>query len=184
MDETYGRVDAQRSERAHMALASDPHAVSGRRPLYASLEVDSSAEEAFALLCAVEKWPVWLSFLRSARLVTPSEPIGVGSEVIVRSAIPGEEEQLYEIDAFMTNYHLSLVGAFSVRRRLDFRIERRTSCARVHVRLSYPAYHGRVGALVDDWRRGRKLAAALEDALVHFKGLVEYRRDEPVLADL
>lgn len=167
-----------------MAVASDPYTNSGRRPLYASLEVDSSAEEAFALLCAVEKWPVWLSFLRSARLARPNEPIGVGSEVVVRSSLVGEEEQLYEVDAFMTNYHLSLVGAYSVRRRLDFRIESRTSCSRVHVRLAYPAYHGRVGALVDDWRRGRKLAAALEDALVHFKGLVEYRRDEPVLADL
>jgi len=167
-----------------MAVASDPYTNSGRRPLYASLEVDSSAEEAFALLCAVEKWPVWLSFLRSARLVHPKLPIGVGSEVVVRSSVAGEEEQLYEVDAFMTNYHLSLVGAYSVRRRLDFRIERRTSCSRVHVRLAYPAYHGRFGAFVDDWRRGRKLAAALEDALVHFKGLVEYRTDGPVLADL
>lgn len=167
-----------------MAIAGEPYASSGRRALYASLEVGSSAEEAFALLCAVEKWPVWLSFLRSARLASPSSPIGIGSEVIVRSSIPGEEEQLYEVDAFMANYHLSLVGAYSVRRRLDFRIERRTSCSRVHVRLAYPAYHGRFGALVDEWRRGRKLAAALEDALVHFKGLVEYRRDEPALADL
>jgi hypothetical protein len=50
--------------------------------------------------------------------------------------------------------------------------------------MAYPAYHGRFGALVDDWRRGRKLAIALEEALVHFKGLVEYRRDEPALADL
>ena len=166
-----------------MAVASDPYANFGRRPLYASLEVNSTAEDAFALLCAVEKWPVWLSFLRSARLVSSKERLGVGSEVIVRSSIPGEHEQLYEVDAFMANYHLSLVGAYSVRRRFDFRIERRTSCSRVHVRLAFPAYHGRVGALVDDWRRGRKLAAALCDALVHFKGLVEFRRDEPLLAD-
>lgn len=167
-----------------MAIASDPQNVSGRRALYASLDVESSAEDAFALLCAVEKWPVWLSFLRSAQLAKPNQTIGIGSEVIVRSSVPGEEEQLYEVDAFMANYHLSLVGAFSVRRRLDFRIERRTSCSRVHVRLAYPAYHGRVGAMVDGWRRGRRLATALEEALVHFKGLVEYRRDEPALADL
>ncbi|MGA8532824.1 MAG: hypothetical protein WB615_01805 [Candidatus Tumulicola sp.] len=167
-----------------MAIVSDPYDASGRRPLYAGLEVDSSAEEAFALLCAVEKWPVWLSFLRSARLTEPGTPLGVGSEVIVRSSLPGEEEQLYEVDAFMSNYHLSLVGAYSVRRRLDFRIERRTTRARVHVRLTYPAYHGRLGALMDGWRHGRKLAAALDDALVLFKGLVEYRRDDAVLADL
>ncbi len=167
-----------------MAIVSDPDANLGRRPLYASLDVDSTAEEAFALLCAVEKWPVWLSFLRSARLATGDTPIGVGSEVVVRSSLPGEEEQLYEVDAFMSNYHLSLVGAYSVRRRLDFRIERRTTRSRVHVRLTYPAYHGRLGALMDTWRHGRRLAAALNEALVHFKGLVEYRRDGAVLADL
>ncbi|MBV8491598.1 MAG: hypothetical protein JO199_13810 [Candidatus Eremiobacteraeota bacterium] len=152
--------------------------------LSASLDLESPAEEAFALLCAVEKWPVWLSFLRSARLSEPLSPLGLGSEVVVRSSLPGDEEQLYEVDAFVTNFHLSLVGAYSVRRRLDFRIERRSQRSRVHVRLAYPAYHGRIGATIDRLMRGRKLAAALDDALVHFKGLVEYRRDDPALADL
>jgi hypothetical protein len=153
----------------------------GLRSLSASVDVESSAEEAFDLLCAVEKWPVWLSFLRSARLASAHEPLALGSEVIVRSGLPGDEEQLYEVDAYIRNFHLSLVGAYSVRRRLDFRIERKTSRSKVHVRLTYPAYHGRIGAWFDQMRRGRRLAAALDDALVHFKGLVEYRRDEPVL---
>lgn len=156
----------------------------GLRSFSASVEVETSAEEAFALLCAVEKWPVWLSFLRSSRLGNPASPLALGSEVIVRSSLPGDEEQIYEVDAFIANYHLSLVGAYSVRRRLDFRIEQKTSRAKVHVRFSYPAYHGRIGALVDHWRHGRRFSAALDDALVHFKGLVEYRRDEPALADL
>jgi uncharacterized membrane protein len=167
-----------------MAVVRDTPAQPGRRSLSASLDVDTPAEEAFALLCAVEKWPVWLSFLRSARLAQGSPALQLGSEVVVRSSLPGEEEQVYEVDAFIANYHLSLVGAYSVRRRLDFRIERKTTRSRVHVRLSYPAYHGRLGALMDGWRRGRKLATALDDALVHFKGLVEYRRDDAVLADL
>jgi uncharacterized membrane protein len=155
----------------------------GLRSFSASVDVDTSAEEAFALLCAVEKWPVWLSFLRSSRVVKPGSPLGLGSEVVVRSSLPGDEEQLYEVDAFITNYHLSLVGAYSVRRRLDFRIERKTSRSKVHVRLSYPAYHGRIGALLDRWRHGRRFTAALNDALVHFKGLVEYRREEAALAE-
>ncbi len=147
-----------------------------------SLDVDCSAEDAFALLCAVEKWPVWLSFLRSARRAC-SEPLDLGSEVIIRSALPGNEEELYEVDGLVANYRLSLVGAYSVRRRIDFRIERRTSCTRIHMRLAYPAYHGRFGLLLDRWQRGRRLASALDDSLIHFKGLVEYRRDAPVLAD-
>ncbi len=156
----------------------------GLRSFSASVDVETSAEEAFALLCAVEKWPVWLAFLRSSRLSKPTIPLALGSEVIVRASLPGDEEQIYEVDAFIANYHLSLVGAYSVRRRLDFRIEQKTSRSKVHVRFSYPAYHGRIGALVDQWRHGRRFRAALDDALVHFKGLVEYRRDEPALADL
>lgn len=165
-----------------MAITDVP-AQSGRW-LSASLDVESTPEEAFELLCAVEKWPVWLSFVRSARSSVAGDSFGVGSEVVVRTSLPGGEEQLYEIDAFTANYRLSLVGAYSLRRRIDFRIEQRTSRARVHVRLAYPAYHGRLGELLDGWRHRRKLSAALADALIHFKGLVEYRRDDPVLADL
>lgn len=167
-----------------MAIVTDALAHPGLRSFSASLDIESPAEEAFPLLCAVEKWPVWLSIVRSAKLVDPSAPAGLGTEVLVRSSLPGDEEQLYEVDLFIANYHLSLVGAYSVRRRLDFRIERKTTRSRLHVKLSYPAYHGRVGALLDRWRNARKVDRALDEALVHFKGLVEYRRDEDMLSDL
>src|SRR5580700_9704067 len=87
-----------------------------------SLEVASTAEAAFALICEVEKWPVWLSFLKNARRVDGG-PLGLGSEVALRSAIPGEAEELYEVDRFLGGHMISLVGAFSIRRRLDFRVE-------------------------------------------------------------
>jgi uncharacterized membrane protein len=165
-----------------MVIADDVFAA-GLPSHSASLDVDCPAEDAFALLCAVEKWPVWLSFLRSARRVGSEPGLQLGSEVIIRSGLPGDEEQLYEVDALIANYRLSLVGAYSIRRRLDFRIERRTSCSKVHVKLAYPAYYGRLGRLLDRWQRGRRLASALDDSLIHFKGLVEYNRDAPVLAD-
>ena len=167
-----------------MAIVTDALAHPGLRSFSASLDIEAPAEEAFSFLCAVEKWPVWFSMLRSATLVDPKAALALGSEVIVRSKLPGEEEQLYEVDLFIANYHLSLVGAYSVRRRLDFRIERKTTRSRLHVKLSYPAYHGRVGALLDHWRNARKVDRALGEALIHFKGLVEYRRDDAVLADL
>ncbi|MGA7746245.1 MAG: hypothetical protein WBG27_09565 [Candidatus Aquilonibacter sp.] len=139
----------------------------------ASLDIESPVEDAFALLCAVEKWPVWLPFLRSATLADPASPLSVGTEVIVRSSLPGDEEQAFEVDQFISNFHLSLVGLYSVRRRLDFRIERKTSRAKLHVKLSYPAYGGRLGALMDAWKHGRRFERGLDDALVHFKGMVE-----------
>jgi uncharacterized membrane protein len=166
-----------------MAIVTDAHAHPGLRSFSASLEIGSPVEEAFALVCAVEKWPVWLPFLRSATLADPASPLSVGTEVLVRSSLPGHEEQLYEVDQFITNHHLSLVGAYSVRRRLDFRIERKTTRAKLHLKFTYPAYGGRVGAMVDAWKHGRRLERGLDEALQHFKGLVEYRTGEPVLAD-
>jgi hypothetical protein len=164
-------------------LIADTAFVTGLQSHNASLDLDCSAEDAFALLCAVEKWPVWLSFLRSARRQSSQAELSVGSEVAIRSWLPGDEEQLFEVDAFIANYRLSLVGAFSLRRRIDFRIERRTSCSKLHVLLAYPAYHGKLGGLLDRWQRGRRFSIALDESLIHFKGLVEYQRDAPVLAD-
>jgi len=92
-------------------LIADTAFVLGFKSHSASLELDCPAEDAFALLCAVEKWPVWLSFLRSARRQSSQSELNVGSEVVIRSCLPGDEEQLFEVDAFIANYRLSLVGA-------------------------------------------------------------------------
>jgi uncharacterized membrane protein len=167
-----------------MAIVTDAHARPGLRSYSANLDIDAPVEEAFALLCAVEKWPVWLPFLRSATLADPASPLTVGTEVIVRSSLPGHAEQLYEVDQFISNYNLSLVGAYSVRRRLDFRIERKTSRAKIHIKFVYPAYGGRFGELVDAWKHQRRLERSLDEGLIHFKGLVEYRGRDLVLSDL
>ena len=147
-----------------------------RGGLFRSEDLAASPEEAFALICEIEKWPVWLSFLHSARRASLDAPLELGAEVILRSAIPGEAEELYEVDRYLEGYALSLVGAYSIRRRLDFRIERKTSRSKIIVTLDYPAYGGMLGSLVDRLTTRRRLEGALGDSLVHFKGLVEYAR--------
>ncbi|GAC1464162.1 MAG: hypothetical protein PVSMB8_16800 [Vulcanimicrobiaceae bacterium] len=59
------------------------------RALHRCQDVASPARTAFDLVCEVEKWPVWLSFLRSARRLGLSQAIGLGSEVAIRSNLPG-----------------------------------------------------------------------------------------------
>jgi uncharacterized membrane protein len=146
------------------------------RALFRSQDVASPARTAFDLVCEVEKWPVWLSFLRSARRVDPSEPLGLGSEIAIRSNIPGDDEELFEIDRFIPGHQLSLVGAYSVRRRIDIRIEQKSERSKLVVRVDYPTYGGVLGALFDRLIRRRKLDIALNHSLIHFKGLVEYDR--------
>ena len=152
--------------------------------LYHAQDLAVPAPTAFEFLCAVEKWPVWLSFLRSARRVDPSVQLGLGSEVAIRSSIPGEEEELFEVDRFVDGFIVSLVGAYSVRRRFDLRIEGKTTRSKLVVRLDYPTYGGVMAALMDRFTARRRLDAQLADSLLHFKGIVEYD-DEPqgVLVD-
>jgi hypothetical protein len=86
---------------------------------------------------------------------------------------------------FLAGHIVSFVGAYSLRRRLDFRIERKSNRTKLVVRVDYPAYGGVVGALIDRMTARRRLDRELMDSLVHFKGLVEFagsERDE-LLAD-
>jgi hypothetical protein len=168
-------VDADGPETDTMALSSIPYDRPSARALYRSQDLASPARAAFDLVCEVEKWPVWLSFLRSARRL---------EEVSIRSSLPGEREELFEVDRFLPGHQLSLVGAFSVRRRIDIRIEQKSERSKLVVRLDYPTYGGFLGRLFDRLTRRPKLEGALGDALVHFKGLCEYDRDpDAILAD-
>ena len=168
--------------RASMALQRVGD-VSPARGLYRSQDLASTPEAAFELICAVEKWPVWLSFLTSARRLDGDRAIRLGSEVAIRSAIPGDPEEIYEVDQFIDGHIVSLVGAFSVRRRIDFRIERKTQRSKIVVRLEYPTYGGMVGAFLDRLTDRRRLDGALGDSLVHFKGLVEFDQSAGAVLD-
>lgn len=154
-----------------MALPVERAATHG---LYSAQDLVAPPSTAFQLICEVEKWPVWLSFLRSARRIDPRLPLALGSEVAVRSTIPGEEEELFEVDQFIDGHIVSLVGWYSVRRRIDMRLERKSDRSKVVVRIDYPTYGGVLGAIVDRLTIRRKLETALDDSLIHFKGLVEY----------
>jgi uncharacterized membrane protein len=164
-----------------MALPVERSSIHG---LYSAQDLVAAPSAAFQLICEVEKWPVWLSFLRSARRIDPRMPLGLGSEVAVRSMIPGEEEELFEVDQFIEGHIVSLVGWYSVRRRMDMRVERKTDRSKVVVRIDYPTYGGVLGAIVDRLTVRRKLENALDDSLIHFKGLVEYEKGpDTILAD-
>ena len=67
------------------------------------------------------------------------------------------------------------IGAFSIRRRIDFRIEDKSSRSKIIARIDYPSYGGVLGALLDRMTSRRRLDAALGDSLIHFKGLVEFK---------
>ncbi len=153
--------------------------------LHRSQDLSTTPAAAFELICDVEKWPVWLSFLHSARRLDGGESLCLGSEVAVRSAIPGDAEEIYEVDQFLRGHIVSFVGVYSVRRRIDFRIESHTNVSKLVVRLDYPAYGGVLGAIYDRLTARRRLETELATSLTHFKGLVEFKNvaNDGLLAD-
>lgn len=146
------------------------------RAIHRSQDIATPAATAFAFICEVEKWPVWLSFLKSVRQVELDRPLGLGSDIAIRSQLPGEPEELFEVDRFIVGHQLSLVGAFSCRRRIDLRVEQKSDHSKIVIKLDYPTYGGVLGAVVDRFTRRRRLDVALADSLLHFKGLVEFER--------
>jgi hypothetical protein len=140
--------------------------------LVATQELDAPVQIAFEVLCEVEKWPVWFSLLKSARVVSRGD-LGVGSEIMLRTTIPGDAEQLFEVDGFLAGHVISLVGAYSLRRRIEFRLERHSVSSKIVAKVDYPAYGGAIGQLLDRLTIRRRLDAALQASLIHFKGLAE-----------
>ena len=138
----------------------------------AAIDLPAIPEEAFALLCTVEKWPAWLPLVRSAQRQREGT-LALGDEVLLRLGEPRDEEQLFEVRRLVTNYCLTLVGAYSTRRRIDFRLERQSNRARLRVAWLYPTYHGAMGSAVDRLLRGRAVAGMLDRATMQFRGLLE-----------
>ncbi|MDE2571816.1 MAG: hypothetical protein KGM44_04740 [bacterium] len=150
----------------------------------ASEEIASDAGAAFALLCEVEKWPVWLSLARSVRRVDSGAALGTGSEIAIHAPLLGHDEELYVVERFIDGHLLYLESAYSCRRSWEFRIERKGARGRINVTLAYATYGGWLGARLDRLGRARRAAAALAASVVHFKGLVEFENHpNRVLAD-
>lgn len=142
--------------------------------LVVSEDLEVAPEIAFARLCSVETWPVWLSLVKRTTLNVPQQRLQLGSDITLWSELSRGREEIYEVDEFIEPYILNFVGAYSCRRRIEFRIERRNEESRIVVRICYPIYGGPLFESVDRLTLRPRLIAALEHSLETFKGLVEH----------
>ena len=150
----------------------------------ASEEIVSDAGAAFALLCEVEKWPVWLSLVRRASRLDGDRPLSLGSEIVMVAPLLGRGEEIFVVERFLQGHLLHLESAYSCRRSWEFRIERKGSKTRLTAALAYATYGGQLGAQLDRFTRRRTAERELGASVVHFKGLVEFENHpDRVLAD-
>ncbi len=117
---------------------------------------------------------MWLSFLRSVRRVGTA-PLGLGSEV-ESARIPGDEEELFEVDRYIHGHAISLVGAYSSGGGIDLRVEQKSERSKIVVRVDYPTYGGVFAALVDRHDRRGAWTRPWATRCCTSRGSVESRR--------
>ncbi len=154
-------------------IASQPALHMGSQ-LVATEELTVSPEIAFSRICSISTWPVWLSFVRRAELNDRTSELTHSSDVLLASDLSEGAEEVFEVEELIKPYLLTLVGAFSCRRRIQFRIEAKNKLAKVIVKIAYPRRGGLFYKPFDGFMQRRKLNAALVHSLQTFKGLVEH----------
>jgi len=146
--------------------------------LVASEDLNVSAEIAFSRICSVQTWPVWLSFVKRAELDDHASVLSYSSDVILASDLSDGKEEVFEVEELIAPYLLTLVGAFSCRRRIQFRVESKGDISRVVVKIAYSTYGGLLRKYADHLTFRRKLHSSLSQSLQTFKGLVEHDATE------
>lgn len=146
--------------------------------LVATEDLNVSADIAFSRICSIQTWPVWLSFVKRAELEDRASRLTHDSDIILSSDLSDGQEEVFEVEELIEPYLLTLVGAFSCRRRIQFRVETKDSISRVIVKIALPAYGGIVRRYTDGFMFRRKLHASLTQSLQTFKGLVEHDASE------
>jgi hypothetical protein len=164
--------EARLLERINTCLARKQPGMAAN--LVVSEDVDVSPDVAFARLCAVETWPVWFSIVKRAQMHATNLPLLVGQDVSLWSELNNGREEVYEVEDLISPSTLTFVGAFSCRRRIDFRIERRGEFSRIVICLTYPIYGGIFAKSLDRITLQRRILSALSHSLETLKGLVEH----------
>ena len=142
--------------------------------LVATEELHVSAEIAFARICSIKTWPVWLSFVKRAELEDPGNTLTHQSDIVLLSELFDGKEEVFEVEELIEPYLLTLVGAFSCRRRIQFRVERKDDISRLIVKIAYPSYGNLIGRYTERFMFRRKMQTVLTESLQTFKGLVEH----------
>lgn len=137
-------------------------------------DIAAPAEKAFALVTDISRWPVWFSPVVSAQH-PESLPVALDEELLVCLHCGRRRwHESFEVTRFVRNAFLSLEGAFSAARRIDFRFEQRAGHTRVACAIGYRVF-GVVPSIVDAAFNRQRVKRELRDSLVHLKGLLEHQ---------
>ena len=147
------------------------------------VDVAVPVENVFSFVTDISRWPVWISSIVSAQH-PESKPVALDEELLLcMHAGKKRWHEHFEVTRFVRNAFLSLEGAYSAARRIDFRFEQRGKHTRVACAIGYPLFGGVVARLLDGMSRRRRVSRELRDSLSRLKGLLEERVESASIDD-
>jgi hypothetical protein len=147
------------------------------------IDVSAPADIAFACVTDVGRWPVWFSSVVCAQH-PDCLPVALGEELsICLQAGKRRWRETFEVTRFVPSAFLSIEGAFSAARRIDFRFEQRGRSTRIACAIGYPVFGGLFGSLLDAAFKRRRVRADLRESLLRLKGLLEERVETIAVGD-
>lgn len=146
------------------------------------VDIAAPAERAFDFVADISRWPVWFSPVVSAQH-PESLPVALDEELLLCLHCGRRRwHESFEVTRFVRNAFLSLEGAFSAARRIDFRFEQRAAHTRIACTIGYPVF-GIVPAIVDAAIGRHRVKRELRDSLAHLKGLLEHQVEPGMAGD-
>ena len=146
------------------------------------IDVSVPAESAFSFIADISRWPVWMSSVVCAEH-PQSLPLALREEVLLcLQAGKKRRQETFEVTRFVANAFLSLEGAYSAARRIDFRFEQRGPSTRIAYAIGYPVF-GLAAAWIDGALRRRRVRSELRESLQRLKGLLEERGESEALGE-
>jgi uncharacterized membrane protein len=145
------------------------------------IDVAAPAERAFAFASDISRWPLWFTPVVCAQH-PDSLPLAPKEELLLclQSGRRRWQER-FEVTRFVRNAFLSLEGAYSAARRIDFRFEQRGAVTRVICAIGYRVFGGFFASGFDSLFRRRRVRNEIRESLHRLKGLLEEAGEMPAI---
>ena len=147
------------------------------------VDVAVPADHVYRFAVDISRWPLWFSPVVCAQHPDGCD-LAVNAELLLcLHAGRRRWQERFEVTRLVRNAFLSLEGAYSAARRIDFRFEQRGAQTRVACSIGYRVFGGAFAGLLDAVFRRPRVRTEVRDSLHRLKGLLEERAEQFAIDD-
>ena len=142
------------------------------------VDVAVPADRVYGFAVDISRWPLWFSPVVCAQHPDGSDLALKEELLLCLHAGRRRWHERFEVTRLVRNAFLSLEGAYSAARRIDFRFEQRGAQTRVACSIGYRVFGGAFAGMVDAVFRRPRVRNEVRDSLHRLKGLLEERAEQ------